>query len=299
MLKYMPNCLLHFIYFFVDLDLKFEIFSLEDVKTALDECLVQNPSIFLVPDTNENGVPEKPDEIENYDVVSSEPPKKRKKTNSSTAKYHNLVKDCLLYDKTEGKLMYKALSKYNLTWLECGMEYGDCFYQAVLANIATPTIDQQVYTAEDLKLQICMHMIRHPDMSNKVLKLRLQSEGTCLFYYIEKIMQPKQWGENWLLYIIHHMWGLKGSILSFGNDSVLESHYSIHQPHTSAKDADIVLIYNGHNHFSGTGNPPFLFVLLNPAYAFFFFFFAYFNFKFFSVQHASSIRLAFINHIRV
>ena len=167
-------------------------------------------------------------------------------------KHNTISRECILFSEDEGLAVGRLLKKKNLVHIYTDPQFGDCFYEAILTSLSTPTVPE-IYTATHLKWQICMFMINNYEHTTKQLKLRLQAFSTSLAQYIEKFMALDEWGEDWLLYIVHSMWKKKITIIDVTSEQTLK-HYGKHK---TLKAADIVLIYNGNDHFTGTGNVPY------------------------------------------
>ena len=77
--------------------------------------------------------------------------------------------------------------------------------------------------------------------------------GGSLCTWVEKMMKTIMWGDLELINVISLKLKLKISILDFGGGTtnIVTWHFGNQK---SINTADIVLLYNGSTHFTGTGN---------------------------------------------
>ncbi len=142
----------------------------------------------------------------------------------------------------------RILKRLNREHYETPSDEGDCLYESVLCGITSPT-GPKMYHVEHLKHQIFMYMIENPAKCTEILKPRLQSSHTCLSNYILKFVSAEAWGEEYLLLILHAMWGLTTTVVDVTVKDV-ERDFG----HSGGGgEADVVIIYNGINHYTATG----------------------------------------------
>ena len=167
-------------------------------------------------------------------------------------KHNAMSKECLLYSAKEATAVKKYLDQKNLTYIPTDPSIGDCFYESILTGFGTFCEEKgKLYTGSDLRLQLCHFMLKFPEMCRDLLIDRLISFNTSLYHYVRRLMKPKEWGEAWLLHILYAMWNLNSTVID-----VTMSGHLIHygsKDHASLETADIVIIYNGDDHYSGTG----------------------------------------------
>lgn len=205
------------------------------------------------------------------DLPSQTNSKKRKK--KKPTKLSNMIRHCILYNSIEANLILKCLKPLQKTYIRTPSSLGDCLFEAVLTSLATPVDPQQgVYTAFHLRLQVCMHMINNYErmLTLEPVKLFLQAECTSLYHCVQKSMEEDFWADHTLLHVIHDMWKVNLSMINVWQRNTLSYHYGTH---TDILQSDIVIIYNGHNHFTGTGKclifSCFFLLLLHAWLAFF------------------------------
>lgn len=63
-----------------------------------------------------------------------------------------------------------------------------------------------------------------------------------------KFLSYKEWGEEYLLKIICHMWNMRITVLDVTDDNLMR-HYGGYNGFPS----DNMIVYNGNSHYSGTG----------------------------------------------
>ena len=164
---------------------------------------------------------------------------------------HNQMSlDCILWSKTEADAVQEYLDDIDMEYVKTDPE-GDCFYDSILASLNTPinTHTGVKYSGNDLRLQICFYMLSNPKICSKILHDRLEGFGTSLYHFTVKMMREREWGEACLLKIIYNMWGTNCTILDVTHNEQM-FHFGS-KKHKSLRTADIVLIYNGSNHYSG------------------------------------------------
>lgn len=177
-------------------------------------------------------------------------------------KHNSVSKDCLLWNYKDGETVQDYLNEIGHKHVYTDTSKGDCFYGSILKGITCP----ENYTPQHLQLQICMYMIDNPRITNQLLKQRFQADTTCLYEYILKYSQAGEWGEDCMLKIVHRMWDINITLITVH----LPNEPLIHYSHSSSfLDSDVVIIYNGTGHYTGTGNPFFFnfFARLSNAYS--------------------------------
>ena len=100
--------------------------------------------------------------------------------------------------------------------------------------------------------------------------------GGSLCTWVEKMMKTITWGDLKLINVISLMLKLEISILDFGGGTtnIITWHFGNQK---SIKTADIVLLYNGSTHFTGTGNTYIASRACVTVFALHFFSFFFFN----------------------
>lgn len=184
-----------------------------------------------------------------------------KKKKKNTSKMSQMERECILFNAVEAKLLTTYLSQVDKIYIPTDPSHGDCLFASVLTGLKTPTDAKQgMYTPYHLRLQVCMHMITNYEkmLNIEPLVLFLIAEGTSLYHCILKSMEANFWADATLLHVIHDMWGVNLSMLNVWQKGDISYNYGTH---TSLSGSDIVLIYNGHNHFTGTGKKCFAFLL--------------------------------------
>lgn len=183
---------------------------------------------------------------------------KEKPQNKGKKRRHNQIsRECILWDYKQGNLVGKYLKDFNRVHVFTDPIHKDCFYESILMSLNPPTFPE-VYTGRHLQLQMCMYMVENHTEVAQLLKFHLQSQDISLLEFIHTHFDPKEWGEDCLLLVINKMWNLNITLVNVAqlpldpiiNYSSVEDwdwHYS-----------DIYIIYNGNDHFTGTG-APFLF----------------------------------------
>lgn len=144
------------------------------------------------------------------------------------------------------------LTKFNRKHVHTDPKYGDCLYESVLMPLNPPT-EPEIYTGRHLQLQMCMYMVENYSKVSEMLKFKLQADDISLVEYIHKHSVPEEWGEECMLMVIHAMWNINITLLNAAQlpkDPL--THYSTVQ---DWKQSHIFIIFNGNDHFTGTGSP--------------------------------------------
>lgn len=178
------------------------------------------------------------EEEEESDPETPEPPTKKKIV------HNQMSRDCLLYSRNEGKRVATQLKKLNRVHIPVSQAMHHCYFEAILCQLNSPTL----YTSYHMRLQMCMYIIENYQECLKILQFRLVGFNTCLYLFIKKFIDFNEWGEESLTPIICNMWGISISVLNiFHRDP-----YNNYGGKTVSKD--VVIIYNGSSHYTGTGN---------------------------------------------
>ena len=169
--------------------------------------------------------------------------------------------DCLLRNATEGDYI-KYLPTGN-KYVTTDWTLDLCAYKAIVISLfSTLSKDKYMlenYTALDFKNQMFVYILEN-DYTNKKLRKILNSHmaetlllGGSLCTWVEKINRTITWGDLELIKVTSLMLNLKISILDYtgGTANIKRWHFG---NHNSIKNADVVLLYNGSTHFTGTGN---------------------------------------------
>ncbi len=155
----------------------------------------------------------------------------------------------MLYSSLEGHAVRRILAEVDRVHIETPADEGNCLYESVLCGDIPAPLAPKVYTVDNFKNQIFMYMIENPAQCTELLKERLQAYKTCLSNYIVKFLGEGEWGEEYLLLILHAMWGLKITVVDV-TATVVERNFG-HSGGTTA--ADVVIVYNGTTHYTATG----------------------------------------------
>ena len=138
-----------------------------------------------------------------------------------------------------------------------------CVYESIVNSLySTISQDEHLlknYTGLDLKNQMLVYILENYYKDEKlrdVLNNHMAETfllGGSLCTWVEKMMKTIMWGDLELINVISLMLKLKISILDFGGGTtnIVTWHFGNQKP---IKTADIVLLYNGSTHFTGTGN---------------------------------------------
>ena len=130
-------------------------------------------------------------------------------------------------------------------------ELNHCFFEAILCNVQPPTDILNSYTANHLRLQMCMYMIENPELCLNLLEVRLAGWDTSLYHFISKFLRFNEWGEHSLLLVIASMWNTTITVLDVTRNDFYETYAGDNEKHDHISD-DIVIIYNGNSHYTGT-----------------------------------------------
>ena len=115
------------------------------------------------------------------------------------------------------------------------------------------------YTALDLKSQMLEYILENYYTNKKLRKiLNSHMTGTLLLVgslctWVEKMNRTMTWGDLELIKVISLMLNFKISILDYAGGTAKIKSWNFGK-HNSIKNADVVLLYNGSTHFTGTGN---------------------------------------------
>ena len=138
-----------------------------------------------------------------------------------------------------------------------------CVYESIVNSLySTISQDEHLlknYTGLDLKNQMLVYILENYYKDEKlrdVLNNHMTETfllGGSLCTWVEKMMKTIMWGDLELINLISLMLKLKISILDFGSGTtnIVTWHF---RNQKLIKTADIVLLYNGSTHFTGTGN---------------------------------------------
>ena len=136
-------------------------------------------------------------------------------------------------------------------------------YEAIVNSLySTISQDEHLlkkYTGLDLKNQMLIYLLEnyyHNEELRDVLNNHMAETfllGGSLCNWVEKMIKTIMWGDLELINVISLMLKLKISTLDFGGGTanIVTWHFGNQK---SIKAADIVLLYNGSTHFTGTGN---------------------------------------------
>ena len=124
---------------------------------------------------------------------------------------------------------------------------GSCLFHAVLSSV------EQVsgLTPNVLRRMVVEFMANH---SVSILRdmyrwwVGLLSTPTSWHAYLTSMLRPETWGDIVVLYAISHMWSV--AITLINGPALLE--YRIRHKRPLA-ECDIVVVFDGHAHFSGAG----------------------------------------------
>ena len=138
-----------------------------------------------------------------------------------------------------------------------------CVYESIVNSLySTISQDEHLlknYTGLDLKNQMLVYILENyykdeklRDVLNNHMAETFLLAGS-LYTWVEKMMKTIMWGDLELINVISLMLKLKISILDFGGGTtdIVTWHFGNQK---LIKTADIVLLYNGSTHFTGTAN---------------------------------------------
>lgn len=175
---------------------------------------------------------------------------------------HNIMSlECNLINRDEAIQVQEQLNTLDRCHVPVSQTLYHCLFEAVLCNLQPPFYPQQ-YTGFDLRLQLCMYMIKNHEMCTNILKLRLIAYDTSLYWFILKFMDFQEWGEEILLHIICKMWKITIAVLDPTHENFFR-HYGLEDDMTYE---NFVIIYNGANHYTGTGSLAWFSLLFSCAF---------------------------------
>ena len=171
--------------------------------------------------------------------------------------------DCLLRNATEGHYIKYLLQPTGKKYVTTDWTMDLCVYESIVNSLySTISQDEHLlknYTGLDLKNQMLVYILENYYKDEKlrdVLNNHMAETfllGGSLCTWVEKMMKTITWGDLELINVISLMLKLKISILVFGGGTtnIVTWHFGNQK---LIKTADIVLLYNGSTHFTGTGN---------------------------------------------
>ena len=118
----------------------------------------------------------------------------------------------------------------------------DCMLDAVLSQVDVPS----AYLTDNFRMQLSGHMAKFPHYFSVFFGPLLAEKRESYSSYIHRIARGDIWGDVCLLQVVAQMWSLKITIIQPLKSSVPVWHKS------TEADSDIVIIYNGRDHYSGT-----------------------------------------------
>jgi hypothetical protein len=136
---------------------------------------------------------------------------------------------------------------------------GDCLFQAFVENFDVPGY---VLTADDLR-RMCVYGLvefapyMFEDASVHILGTYDGEDGTdgpfSYLEYCQHILSPGHWGDELCIKVLAQLFGLTITVANFvsnpnGGPTLLCYHHK--EP---LSDTQIVLLFNGSNHYSATG----------------------------------------------
>ena len=171
--------------------------------------------------------------------------------------------DCLLRNATEGHYIKYLLQPAGKKYVTTDWTMDLCVYESIVNSLySTISQDEHLlknYTGLDLKNQILVYILENYYKDEKLRDVLNNHTaetfllGGSLCTWVEKMIKTITWGDLELINVIILMLKLKMSILDFGGGTtnIVTWHFGNQK---SIKTADIVLLYNGSTHFTGTGN---------------------------------------------
>ena len=167
------------------------------------------------------------------------------KKSKKGVKTNQISEQCIFYSAKEGDEVGRHLQQLQRVHIPVPQKHHHCYFDAILCQVDSPLL----YTAYHLRLQTCMYMIQNYQECLEILQFRLVGFNTCMYKFIERFIDFNEWGEEALTPIISKMWNTPISILNIFHTASPYNNYG-----SDTVSDDIVLIYNGENHYSGTGN---------------------------------------------
>ena len=243
---FLASCMYVCTCFVIDL----KLYTFQEVLNRLIQEQNAHPAIFCNPTRNTPGGPMEPFNKSPHLSVGDE-----------TEKHSVMSTKMGLLNKAEATDMNRHLKKRaRKTYISTPMN-GLCLYQALLDSLY-PYIKRHpnfpVYTAVHLKYQFFMHTIdnwRDVDYMYKAY-LEMYGPNVSVNEWIWHYLMSDEWSDMFMLDMIAAMWRIKITVFDArcgASDWALEEHkfggMGNHQP----LQAHAVLVYNGENHFTGSG----------------------------------------------
>jgi hypothetical protein len=114
-------------------------------------------------------------------------------------------------------------------------------FNALLSAIAVP----MDYTASTLRRQVASFMAKNSDMCSSFISPQL-NPGESYYDYVLNTYNSTIWGDSCILQVIGLMWGVAITVIT--------PHITENILH-SRPDADVYLIFNGRDHYTGAQTP--------------------------------------------
>ena len=171
--------------------------------------------------------------------------------------------DCLLGNATEGDYIKYLLQPTGNKYVTTDWTLDLCIFKAIVNSLfSTLSKDEYMlknYTVLDFKNQMLIYILENY-YSNSKLRNILNNHmaetlllGGSLCTWVQKINRTMTWGDLKLINVISLMLNLKISMLDYagGTANIVRWHFGGQK---SIKKVDVILIYSGSTHFTGTGN---------------------------------------------
>ena len=225
-----------------------------DVLEAMEKTRNNYPEANFNPLTNEKGI-----------ILPTENPPSDKAVDYTDTedKQNDASLDCLLRNATEGHYIKYLLQPTGKKYVTTDWTMDLCVYESIVNSLySTISQDEHLlknYTGPDLKYQMLVYILENyykdeklrDVLNNHMAEIFLLGGSLCT--WVEKMMKTITWGDLELINVISLILKLKISILDFGGGTtnIVTWHFGNQK---SIKTVDMVLLYNGSTHFTGTGN---------------------------------------------
>jgi hypothetical protein len=142
---------------------------------------------------------------------------------------------------------------------------GNCLFRSILQQLDISSIDD--YTVQDLRNQVVHFICSNPEAvflsqaeqlralyggrQEEVEKKDMEVETPGPFSlktYLEYMLEDQMWGDQIILMAISMMWNIRLSVLNTAGNYTLTFRH-----HKSLAESEMVLVFNGHNHYCAAG----------------------------------------------
>ena len=224
----------------------------DHVLEAVEKLKNNNPHANLNPDTHKEGIILPMDESPTMESAVDYSNKAEKQNEASL--------DCLLGNATEGRYINYLLKSTRKKYVTTDWSLNLCVYEAIVNSLYSTLVEDEFmlkkYTGVDLKNQMLIYILENYYEDQKlrdVLFSHMEETklvGGSLCTWVEKMSRSMTWADLDLINVISHMLNLHITVLDFGGgtSNIVQWHFG------QKEEADVILLYNGSTHFTGTGN---------------------------------------------